>query len=201
MKKLAKFALLGFVAWLFSACGSTQYAVTYATSPSGANVVCNGVGRGFTPLTLYYDKSGINTDGLLYTAPCKAIYASGYVDYFSNEWNTKAFPQGVKQTLTRPQGEGYAQDMAFSMEYERTRAMQRQAAAAQAQAQAAQQQAQAAQQQTTMQMLSQPSALDRTIQQGNEMLKNQSLDGINKSLKSIDRTLKGQPNYGLGGLQ
>lgn len=51
-------------------------------------------------------------------------------------------PEGVQQTLTRPQGEGYQQDMAFGMEHQRTLIMQQQARAAQQQAEAAQRQLQ-----------------------------------------------------------
>lgn len=154
MKNLAKIMLLGVVAWLFMACSST-YAVTYNTSPSGANVICNGIGKGLTPLTLYYDlkvgeKEGwLDNNGILSTQPCKAVFISGYVDYFSNKWNTKKFPDGVLLTLTRPQGEGYAQDMAFAMEYEHNKkvseAMQEQARVARQVAAAAESRAQAAQ--------------------------------------------------------
>lgn len=124
--KILNFILLGFIVLLLSACGS-QYAVTYATNPSGANVICNGVGKGLTPLTLYYDlkvlkKGGwLDNNGILSAQPCKAVFISGYVDYFSNRWDIKKFPKGVQQTLTRPQGEGYEQDMAFSLEVERNR--------------------------------------------------------------------------------
>lgn len=156
MKNLAKIMLLGVVAWLFMACSST-YAVTYNTNPSGANVICNGIGKGLTPLTLYYDlkvgeKEGwLDNNGILSTQPCKAVFISGYVDYFSNKWNTKKFPDGVLLTLTRPQGEGYAQDMAFAMEYEHNKkvseAMQEQARVARQVAAAAESRAQAAQNQ------------------------------------------------------
>lgn len=49
-------------------------------------------------------------------------------------------PDGVQQTLTRPQGDGYQQDMAFGVEHQRTLIMQRQAEAAERAAWAAQQQ-------------------------------------------------------------
>ena len=127
MKKLLKYALLAIMAFGFVGC---EYAITYNTNPIGASIVCGGVGKGLSPLTLYYDRDGIDDDGFLYTTPCKAVFSSGYVDYFDNKWDTNQFPQGVKRTLTRPQGDGYQQDMAFGMEYQRTLIMQRQAEAA-----------------------------------------------------------------------
>lgn len=184
MKKLAQFMLLGFTAWLFVAC-SSKYAVTYNTNPSGANVICNNVGQGFTPLTLYYDlskakkKGNIDNKGFLTTQACKAVFISGYVDYFSNRWDTKKFPDGVTQTLTRPQGEGYAQDMAFSMEYERNQMMQ--------------QQMQLQRQQAEMQQMS-DSANQQTqnfqLQQQNQQ-RNFQLQQINNNLQQMNRTLRG----------
>lgn len=132
MKKLLKIALLFGVVWIFIGCGGS-YAITYNTNPIGANIVCSGVGKGLSPLTLYYDRDGINDKGFLYTEPCKAVFSSGYEDYYGNKWDTNQFPEGVQQTLTRPQGEGYQQDMAFGMEHQRTLIMQRQAEAQQMQ--------------------------------------------------------------------
>ena len=139
MKKLLKYALLGLMTFGFVGCGgyATTYAITYNTSPIGANIVCGGVGQGLSPLTLYYDRSGINDDGFLYTTPCKAVFSSGYVDYYGNKWNTNKFRNGAQQTLTRPQGKGYKQDMTFGMEHQRTLSMQQQAEAAQRAAKAA----------------------------------------------------------------
>lgn len=190
MKKLAQFMLLGFTAWLFVAC-SSKYAVTYNTNPSGANVICNGVGKGLTPLTLYYDlkvgkKEGwLDNNGILSTQPCKAVFISGYVDYFSNKWDTKKFPDGVRQTLTRPQGEGYAQDMAFSMEYERNQMMQQQM-------QLQRQQAEMQQMQLYQQMSD--SANQQTqnfqLQQQNQQ-RNFQLQQMNNNLQQMNRTLRG----------
>lgn len=114
------------MAFGFVGCGG-DYGITYNINPIGANIVCGGVGKGLSPLTLYYDKDGIDDKGFLYTTPCKAVFSSGYVDYFGNQWDTNKFPKGVQQTLTRPQGDGYQQDMAFGMEYQRTLIMQQQA--------------------------------------------------------------------------
>ena len=130
MKNLLKYALLAIVVFGFVGCGN-QYAITYNTNPIGANIVCGGVGKGLSPLTLYYDRDGINDEGFLYTTPCKAVFSSGYKKSFSTKWDTNQFPYGVQQTLTRPQGKGYKQDMTFVLEYQKTLIMQQQAEAAQ----------------------------------------------------------------------
>lgn len=181
------------------------------TNPAGAEILCDSE---------YSSFDDILRTGIFKIKKCKARWVSGYEMAFRDRVNIDNEDPFVlvNQTLNRPNTAGYADDMRWALELEkkqileanereRTKALQAQAAAqqraaaaAEAQARAAQQQAQAAQQQATTQMLSQPSALDRAIQNNNEWLRSQSLDGINKSLKSIDRTLKGQPNFGLGGL-
>lgn len=90
MKKLLKYALLAIMAFGFVGCGG-DYGITYNTNPIGANIICGGVGKGLSPLTLYYDRDGIDDDGFLYTTPCKAVFSSGYVDYFDNKWDTNKF--------------------------------------------------------------------------------------------------------------
>lgn len=181
------------------------------TNPAGAEILCDSE---------YSSLDDVLKTGIFKIKKCKARWVSGYEMAFRDRINIDKEDPSVllNQTLNRPNTAGYADDMRWALELEKKQmleanerartealraqaaAQQRAAAAAEAQARAAQQQAQAAQQQATTQMLSQPSALDRAIQQNNEWQRSQSLDGINKSLKSIDRTLKGQPNFGLGGL-
>ncbi|MEM8063657.1 hypothetical protein Q4R11_14750 [Morganella morganii] len=95
--------------FLLTAC-SNQYPVTYDSTPQSASVVCNGETKGFTPLTLYYEKSDIPETGILKTIPCKAIWASGISTDFDNYFNTDTFPNGVKNTVQRPNGDGYSID-------------------------------------------------------------------------------------------
>lgn len=152
MKKLLKYALLAIMAFGFVGC---EYAINYNTNPIGANIVCGGVGKGLSPLTLYYDKDGIDDDGFLHTVPCKAIFVSGYEANFDSKWDTNEFPDGVQTTITRPKGKGYRQDMAFGAEHQRTLIMQQQAAAAAAAAWAAQQQVRNQQQQYQNQQIQQ----------------------------------------------
>lgn len=116
--------LAGIVALFLVGCG--KYAITYATCSSGANIVCGGAGKGYSPLTLYYDTDGIDDNGFLRTVSCVAIFVSGYRGNFSTTWDTNKFPNGVTETHTRPQGEGCAQDMEFSLQVERHRMAQQQ---------------------------------------------------------------------------
>ena len=142
MKKLLKYALLAIIVCVFMGCGNNQYAIQYNTNPIGASIVCNGVSKGLSPLTLYYelDPEKLDKKGFVSVAPCKAVFVSGYEDYFQSRFDINRFPDGVQTTLTRPKGKGYKQDMAFGVEHQRTLIMQRQAEAAEAAAWAAQQQ-------------------------------------------------------------
>lgn len=181
-----------------------QNGMNEKTNPAGAEIFCDAID----------DKmDNVLRTGIWRIAKCKARWISGYEMAFRDRINLdKEDPSVlVNQTLNRPNTAGYADDMRWALELEkkqileaneraRTRALQEQVAAQQRAAAAAEAQARAAEQQATTQMLSQPSALDRAIQNNNEWLRSQSLDGINKSLKSIDRTLQGKPHYGLGGL-
>lgn len=109
------FSLTALFGALLAGCGS--YAITYATNPIGANIVCNGQNKGYSPVTLYYDTDGIGEDGILHTVGCEAHFVSGYRAAFSTAWDTNKFPDGVMQTHTRPHGEGYDRDAAFGAQY------------------------------------------------------------------------------------
>lgn len=189
------------------------------TNPAGAQIICENGKPSFI------DVEDTLKGNIIKMTKCKAIFVSGYEMAFRDRVNIDKEDPSVllNQTLNRPNTKGYADDMRWALELEkkqillekkqileaneraRTQALQAQvaaqqraAAAAEAQAKAAQEQAQAAQRQATMQMLSQPSNLDKAIQQSNEMIKNmndyqrnQSLQGIDNSLRGIDRSLDG----------
>ena len=59
MKNLAKFALLGFVALLFSACSTTTYSAELIldTEPQQAEIICDGKSLGPSPIS-YNVQSG-----------------------------------------------------------------------------------------------------------------------------------------------
>jgi len=114
-----------------SGCASA-YKVTYNTQPTGASIVCSGTNYGYSPVTLDYtpDENQKRT-GSMRTVPCTAIWSSGMRDDFGTTWDLNKFPDGVMQTLQRPQGEGYAQDAEFALRVQQMKAQQAAASAAQ----------------------------------------------------------------------
>lgn len=98
---------------------ASGYKITYNTEPSGASVICGGINRGYSPVTLNYtpDENNKRT-GSMKTVPCTAVWSSGARKYFSTAWDLNEFPEGVMQTLKRPNGEGYTQDAEFALKVE-----------------------------------------------------------------------------------
>lgn len=109
--------LLFFVMSSFLTGCSSQYPVTFNSTPQSAMVVCNGLQKGYTPLTLYYQRTGIDSSGDLHTEACKAVWASGAEAIFAVHFDTNKYPDGVMETLQRPNAEGYSTDA--SMDYQK----------------------------------------------------------------------------------
>ena len=111
---------------------ATGYRITYNTQPTGASVICNGTNQGYSPVTLNYspDENSKKT-GLMRTVPCTAVWSSGVRKSFSSSWDLNEFPDGVMQTLQRPQGEGYAQDADFALRVQQMKAQKAASDAAQ----------------------------------------------------------------------
>lgn len=101
---------------LLSGCAS-NYGVTYNSTPQSAMVVCNGMTKGYTPVTLYYPKKAISPYGNLYTEPCQAVWTSGASASFDRNFDTTKFPDGVMNTVQRPNVDGYSTDA--SMDYQK----------------------------------------------------------------------------------
>ena len=111
---------------------ASGYRITYNTEPTGASVICSGTNHGYSPVTLNYTLNESNkTTGSMKTLPCTATWSSGVRKDFSNTWDLNQFPEGVMQTLQRPQGEGYAQDAEFALRVQQMKAQQSAAKAAQ----------------------------------------------------------------------
>lgn len=92
---------------------STKYQVKFDSTPQGATVVCSGTNHGYTPVTLYYDKS-VKSQSYINVSNCSAVWSSGvnaaYPAYL------KVFPQSSTViTLPRPSAPGYAQDAEFAL--------------------------------------------------------------------------------------
>ena len=111
---------------------ASKYPITYNSEPKGAAVICNGVSKGYTPTTLYYqpDESS-KKQGVMKTVPCKAIWSSGAKQDYSTTWDLKKFPKGVMQTVPRPDVPGYSQDAEFALNVENMKSQRKQANAAQ----------------------------------------------------------------------
>ena len=92
---------------------STGYQVKFDSTPQGAALVCNGTNWGYTPRTLYYDKS-VNSQPFIDVSNCKAIWSSGASAVYPA--NLRVFPSGATEiTLPRPNAPGYAQDAEFAL--------------------------------------------------------------------------------------
>ena len=102
MKNYFKIIILLLTIPFLSACGSSGYAITYDTSPKGVPVICNGVNKGYSPVTLYYDFD--KGENYVKTQPCYAQWEQGseYKEFFANYWYLGEFPNGVRQTLDVP---------------------------------------------------------------------------------------------------
>jgi hypothetical protein len=125
-QKLVYLILISFL----SGCAS-GYRITYNTEPRGASIICDGINEGYSPVTLNYSPDENNKKyGSMNTVPCTAIWSSGARESFSNTWDLKEFPDGVMQTLQRPNTEGYSQDAGFALQLRQTEAAEDAAAAA-----------------------------------------------------------------------
>jgi hypothetical protein len=134
MKMKQKFQLLKICvflsSFLFLGC-SSRYPITYNTNPTGAIIVCGGVNEGYSPVTLYYDPGEEEKNsGTMTTVQCSAHWVSGATAYFSKIWDLKKFPNGVMQTLQRPNVPGYEKDVEFALKVQQMRYQKQQAEAA-----------------------------------------------------------------------
>ena len=134
MKKLIVFASY-FI--FINGCVSSKYVATFDSTPQSATLICDGKNLGYTPKTLYLDKE-VKQLYLLDLSGCSANWVSGarlnYESVILNE-----FPNGFDQVLSRPRGDGYAQDAEFEVRVKSMQAQQIQAIAASRQAAAAEQ--------------------------------------------------------------
>lgn len=114
-----------------SGCASSGYKITYNTEPVGASIICNGKNEGYSPVTLNYSPDENNKKiGAMKTVPCTATWSSGVRKSYSNTWDLNKFPDGVMQTLQRPNEEGYSQDVEFALKVQQMKNQQAQAQAA-----------------------------------------------------------------------
>lgn len=125
MKEIVKILLFVVIGIIISACSTkNKYAIEYDTLPSCASLICDGEYVGLTPVIMSYDdKSEIDENGILHAKQCKAVFKSGYVAKFKNRIDTNKFKSSkissntfykyYLQTIRRPQGVGYSQDLDY----------------------------------------------------------------------------------------
>lgn len=106
---------------------ASGYAVTYDSYPQGAILVCNGTKRGYTPTTLYYGKEVKKQSYLL--SDCSANWVSGARKTYGTI-PVDQYPDGVRETLHRPDVPGFQQDAEFSLKVKQMDYQRRQAQAA-----------------------------------------------------------------------
>ena len=102
-----KTVLTAVLVLLLSGCASDRYAVRFDSDPQGANVVCNGVSQGYTPVT-----SSLNKTNFTQAATCTAKWISGAERTFPTVTiqTMRDYPSGVRVSVTRLSQDGYSQD-------------------------------------------------------------------------------------------
>ena len=137
--------LLGLLLIYFLSGCASGYSITYNTEPIGATIICGGKNWGYSPVTLNYSPDEDNKkSGFFTTVPCGAIWSSGVRKSFNPTWDLNEFPDGGIETLQRPSGEGYAQDVEFALKIQNMKSQRRAAKAAEDAARAAEDAARAA---------------------------------------------------------
>ncbi|MGL5291766.1 MAG: hypothetical protein ACRC9T_07580, partial [Vibrionaceae bacterium] len=103
-------------------CASNQYSVTYASDPDGAQLYCNGVSQGYTPVTLNYTlDEKIKKSGVLKTAPCKLKWVSGATAKTGTQFSLSQFPYGVTTKVARPNAPNAHIDHSFALQLQHSR--------------------------------------------------------------------------------
>jgi len=117
-----KIIALIFLTLLTAGC-SSKYSITYDTDVKGAMLYCQGKNWGYTPFTLYYEPDDEAWErGSFQTQQCEARWASGARETYSTWWDLDKFPDGVMQTVKRPNAGDYRQDAEFALKVQAMKA-------------------------------------------------------------------------------
>lgn len=116
--KFIKVFCLFIVVFLYGC--SSKYVVTFDSDPQGASLICSGKNWGNTPKKLYYDKS-VKKRSTINVSDCSANWVSGarksYPSYLT------IYPKGgTIITVSRPRGNGYAEDARYNLQLRQTEA-------------------------------------------------------------------------------
>ena len=128
MRTVARVVSLVLVGVAAVGCAS-KYPVTFDSYPQGATLVCNGTNWGYTPKTLYYDEK-VKKETSLSLSSCSANWSSGARQYYGTV-PIDQFPNGVQQTLQRPDVPGFQQDAEFALKVQQLNIQKQQAQSAQ----------------------------------------------------------------------
>jgi len=119
-----KFHIMLLTLVTISGCASNRYSVTYASDPAGAQVYCNGVAKGYTPVKLYYTlDEETKKRGVLNTVPCGLKWVSGATANANSQFNLSQFPSGVITTTPRPNEPNAHIDHSYALQRQQNRQM------------------------------------------------------------------------------
>lgn len=124
VRHIAQVSCVLAAALIAGGCASNQLAVTYDSNPRGASLVCNGMPKGYTPITLNYEMKTLKGKTQL-NNNCMALWASNYrrmYDPIPLQQSQKA----VSVIVSRPDGPGLEKDTERAREVERSRTQQMQ---------------------------------------------------------------------------
>lgn len=109
------------VVWL-TGCMSNDYRVTYASNPMGAQVYCDGIPRGYAPVTLTYKLDDeVRKQGVLHTTSCGFKWVSGVTAPANREFDLREFPHGATTITTRPDEPNAHIDHSFALQLQQQR--------------------------------------------------------------------------------
>ena len=128
MFKKNKIIFSSLLLMIISGC-SSKYAVTFDSQPQGASLICSGKNWGYTPTTLYYDEK-VKKQTTLDISECSANWISGAKKLYGSV-PVQTYPDGVQQTLQRPNVDGYEKDAQFALQVQTMKYQKAQAQAAQ----------------------------------------------------------------------
>lgn len=100
---------------------ASKYAVTFDSYPQGATLLCNGTNWGYTPVTLYYDKA-VKKQSSLSLGSCSANWTSGARKTYGVV-PVSQYPDGVRQTLQRPNEPNAHIDHSFALQVQQNKQM------------------------------------------------------------------------------
>lgn len=105
-------------------CMSNNYRVTYASNPMGAQVYCDGIPRGYAPVTLTYTLDDeVRKQGVLRTTSCGFKWVSGVTASANREFDLREFPDGVTTFAIRPDAPNAHVDHSFALQLQQQQQM------------------------------------------------------------------------------